>query len=230
MHKIDTRFRLSSLAIAIAVCVSLAIRAETPLAHYIAKPIIMANVLLFALEHLGTQRNRYVVGFFVAILFSLAGDVLLMLPGDYFVGGLAAFLIAHIGYIVAFTFKHPQFAEEPLLQRKPRVIWAFFAYYVAMISALWGALGALRIPVMVYAAVITLMAIIALNRWKRVPERSFSYVFAGALLFVISDSLIAIHKFMLPELPLASFWIMLTYMAAQYLIAQGYVWALKSEG
>jgi uncharacterized membrane protein YhhN len=62
----------------------------------------------------------------------------------------------------------------------------------------------------------------ALNRKGRVNKRSFQLVFIGSLLFVISDSMIAVDKFY-GEIPQAGFWIMLTYISAQYLIMRGLI-------
>ena len=69
-------------------------------------------------------------------------------------------------------------------------------------------------------ATILLMAIFALNRRDRVSEASFYPVFVGALLFILSDSLLAFDKFLVP-IPHAGVLVMSTYIAAQYLIVEG---------
>ena len=78
----------------------------------------------------------------------------------------------------------------------------------------------MQIPVFVYTATILLMAIFALNRKDRVLEASFCPIFVGALLFILSDSLLAFDKFLVP-IPYAGVFVMSTYMAAQYLIVEG---------
>jgi len=78
------------------------------------------------------------------------------------------------------------------------------------------------VPALIYMIVILLMSISALNRYERVSLRSFTEVFIGALLFMVSDSLLAINKFSQP-IPSASFFIMLTYITAQYFIVKGMI-------
>jgi uncharacterized membrane protein YhhN len=75
-------------------------------------------------------------------------------------------------------------------------------------------------PVLLYALVITLMALSALFRYGRTSMKSFALVFGGSILFIMSDSLLAVNKFIEP-LALADFWIMVTYIGAQYLIVSG---------
>jgi uncharacterized membrane protein YhhN len=89
-----------------------------------------------------------------------------------------------------------------------------------MLSVLLPALGDLKIPVIVYASVISVMLLFAYNGlliWKKPANQ---YVFFGALFFVVSDSILAINKFHMP-IQKSSFIIMLTYLVAQYLIVKG---------
>ena len=74
-------------------------------------------------------------------------------------------------------------------------------------------------PVNLYAVVITAMALSAWNTKSKVDNTVFFSLLSGALLFMLSDSLIAINKFRVP-LPAAGFWIMITYLAGQYLIVR----------
>ncbi len=67
-----------------------------------------------------------------------------------------------------------------------------------------------------------LMSMMALKRSGRVGDSSFKLVFAGSLLFLLSDSMIAFNKFH-SDIPMAGFLIMLTYIAAQYLIMRGLI-------
>jgi uncharacterized membrane protein YhhN len=72
------------------------------------------------------------------------------------------------------------------------------------------------------------MSMMALNRKGRVAQASYSLVFFGSILFLISDSMIALNKFFM-EFALAGFWIMITYISAQYLIMRGLILE-KEEG
>jgi uncharacterized membrane protein YhhN len=89
-----------------------------------------------------------------------------------------------------------------------------------LVTILFPHLGGMKIPVMLYALVITLMAMFALFRYGFTSQKSFVLIFSGALFFMLSDSLLAINKFMEP-FTLASLAIMTTYILAQYLIVEG---------
>jgi uncharacterized membrane protein YhhN len=83
-------------------------------------------------------------------------------------------------------------------------------------------LGDLKIPVMVYAAVICTMLMCSLHIFFKVNPPANVYYLAGAALFVLSDSLLALNKFYQP-FAFAGVMIMLTYCAAQYFIVQGFI-------
>ncbi len=91
---------------------------------------------------------------------------------------------------------------------------------MGLFYVLYPNLKSFTIPVILYVIVISLMAIFALNRKNRVTPSSFKLIFLGAVLFVISDSFIALNKFLI-QIPYNGVWVMLTYMLAQYLIAEG---------
>ena len=80
----------------------------------------------------------------------------------------------------------------------------------------------MRPVILLYALSLMGMSMMALNRRGRVNPSSFRYVFTGSVLFLASDSMIAINKFT-AEIPMAGFWIMITYITAQYLIMRGLV-------
>ena len=75
-------------------------------------------------------------------------------------------------------------------------------------------------PVALYGVTIVVMVMTALFRYGRTIPNSFWLVFGGAALFMLSDSILAINKFLTP-VSYASFWIMLTYMSAQLMIVVG---------
>lgn len=154
----------------------------------------------------------------LGLLLSLAGDVFLLWPQRGFLPGLVAFLLAHLAYIAAFCVP-VRLAARPL---------AFAAYALAaaaILSLLWAGIpGALRAPVVAYVVCLAAMAAQALVWWRSRAaaagaDASLARAAAlGGLLFMTSDSLLAINKFAAP-LPLASLWILLTYWLAQWCIA-----------
>lgn len=157
-----------------------------------------------------------------ALVFSWIGDVILLfadIAEIYFILGLVSFLISHIIYCVLFNRQ----IKEKI--KKDTIIFIFGSliiacYLIGMLSVLLPALGDLKIPVIVYASVISVMLLFAYNGlliWKKPANQ---YVFFGALFFVVSDSILAINKFHFP-IQKSSFIIMLTYLVAQYLIVKG---------
>lgn len=157
-----------------------------------------------------------------ALTFSWGGDVLLLGAGDlYFMLGLGSFLLAHVFYI--FTFRQFRNEDEThALQGLQRIRFALpiVLFGTGLVIILYPNLGGLTVPVLIYSGVLTGMVLNALVRFGRTNVRSFAYVFGGAILFMISDSVLAINKF-LETVDGAGIWVMLTYIAAQFFIVKG---------
>jgi uncharacterized membrane protein YhhN len=115
-----------------------------------------------------------------------------------------------------------------LILRKPVLILLFLAYVGGIYVILFPGLEGLMKPIiLIYALSLMGMSMMALNRKGRVAHTSYRLVFFGSILFLISDSMIALNKFYM-EFTLAGFWIMITYISAQYLIMRGLI--LEEEG
>lgn len=197
---------------------------DAPLVHQFAKPFLLLTLIGYYVFSRAGQPMA--ITFLLALFCSWVGDVLLMFQQDdasFFIYGLAAFLLAHVLYI--FSYRQHRWEDETnALQGLQRVRFAFPLLFAGsgLVVILYPHLGDMQGPVLVYALVITLMSINALFRYGRTTQGSFVMVFGGSILFMISDSLLAINKFIEP-LALADFWIMLTYMGAQLLIVQGII-------
>jgi uncharacterized membrane protein YhhN len=152
----------------------------------------------------------------VSLTFSSLGDVMLGLRReDFFIFGLLAFLVAHSLYIWLFARNFPRPLRINLEQKI--LIACLVIFSMAMTLWLWDGLGALKIPAMIYLCAITSMSVTAIL--MGLPKRA---VVIGAILFLISDSLIAATKFKTP-IPLSSYAIWLTYYLGQCLIALGFL-------
>lgn len=151
-----------------------------------------------------------------ALVGSLAGDVFLMLPGQ-FIAGLVSFLLAHLCYLAVFRLEVPWFPHRTALA-------ATLAVGAGMYAFLWsnGLPAALRGPVAAYVLVIAFMAARAVGRATVVGGRGAWMVAVGAAFFMLSDSLLATNRFA-KTLPMASFWVLSTYYAAQVLIVWGWL-------
>jgi uncharacterized membrane protein YhhN len=132
-------------------------------------------------------------------------------------------------YIVCYRqFQNADKTKELLGSQKVRFSLPFILAGTGLVVILYPVLGDLKIPVMIYALVLTLMVLNALFRYGRTSMKSFLLVFLGAILFMASDSMLAINKFLQPFSG-AGVWIMLTYCVAQFLIVEGALIHLKKE-
>jgi uncharacterized membrane protein YhhN len=197
-----------------------------PLLHQLSKPLIIVTLAVFYFYH--SEYRSTVV--WLALFFSFSGDVLLMFEterSNFFLFGLAAFLMAHIFYILAYR-QHQDSSMENSLKgiQKIRFSFPIVLAGTGLIVILYPSLGPLKLPVVVYALILIIMVLNSIFRFGRTNNQSFWLVFAGSALFMLSDSLLAINKFFKP-VPAAGFWIMSTYILAQFLIVKGLVQHVK---
>jgi uncharacterized membrane protein YhhN len=186
-----------------------------PVLYISAKPLLMITLLLyFASATKGYPRWRFYV--MAALVFSWAGDVFLI-SSEWFIAGLVSFLVAHIFYIIAYQKTGAATGELKTLD-----VVKFVAYGVVLIWVIYPGLGDLLIPVLIYALVLLAMGVWAHKRRGETSSASFQLVAIGAILFALSDGLIAINKFAF-EVPFERILIMSIYMTAQYLIVQGLI-------
>jgi len=183
----------------------------------VLKALGMAPLAVLAWRVLRRAERDRDAGILAAALgLSCLGDVLLHLGARrYFVHALAAFLLAHLAYVLLFTRSWPR----PLRPSAGQLILATLVVIYALVicASIWTALGRLLIPALAYACAITAMVISAILAGFARP-----YVVIGALLFLISDSLIAAGRFRMSA-PLAALLIWPTYYLGQYGIAIGYL-------
>lgn len=178
---------------------------------YGAKPATTTCLLLIALYATAPVSPFYQIAISVGLLFSLAGDIFLMLPRDHFRAGLVSFLLAHLCYIGAFGAQ----VSWPYLSwwGLPVVGFAFGIYRL-----LAPHLGKMQLPVLVYMMVISLMAWLALTLFVQQQTTWALWAASGAVLFVISDSTLALNRFR-QRFWSAQFIVLGTYYLAQWLIA-----------
>ncbi|MEZ8145020.1 lysoplasmalogenase [Enterovibrio norvegicus] len=175
---------------------------------YLFKPLTIALMMLIAV--FGGEPNGYTYLILAGLLFSLFGDVFLMLPKDRFIPGLLSFLVAHIIYSVAFW----QSFEGSMVWWLPSLIGAAS---VIVFLLLLPNLGALLIPVGIYITVIAQMAWGAGEFWMSAGTQPAAYAFGGALLFMVSDTVLAFELFKGP-FKASVLLVMTTYFCAQGLI------------
>jgi sterol desaturase/sphingolipid hydroxylase (fatty acid hydroxylase superfamily)/uncharacterized membrane protein YhhN len=189
--------------------------------HWLFKPATMIFALIYIAScakslSISTQKSskKQTLLLTAAIVFSLCGDISLMLEG-LFIPGLVSFLLAHLCYLALFKQNAPWFPSR-------KALLGVVAFGIVMYAYLWshGLPAALRLPVAAYVGVIALMAAQAWGRYQVLGHRHALLVALGASFFMLSDSVLAINRFAQP-LPWSAIWVLLTYYAAQALIVQG---------
>lgn len=180
--------------------------------HRVFKPLAMVFAIALVVARSGGLQgaHRFDLKLVAALAFCLAGDVFLMFEG-YFIPGLASFLAGHLCYLALFRQGVRWFPSG-------RALAATLAAAIVMYAVLFPHLGAvLKVAVAAYAVVIALMAAQAIGRAGVLRDPAAVAVAAGAGFFMLSDAVLAINRFAQP-LPMAQFWVLATYYAAQALI------------
>ncbi|MGX1884124.1 lysoplasmalogenase [Streptomyces sp. NPDC055287] len=173
--------------------------AGADLGHQIAKPLLMPLLAAYAAARGGPRL------LIAALLFGWGGDVLLLSDAEAaFMAGMGSFAAGHVCYLVLFG----RGRTSPILGA------GYAVALLATVALLWPDLPAdLRVPVAGYSLLLTAMAYRASGLGL--------YAGLGGALFLLSDTLIATGVAGWPQLPAPDFWIMLTYLAAQYLLVKG---------
>ncbi len=191
------------LALALAILNWVAILRAWKKVEYFAKPAALLALLAFVGVNGGFDPTGEMAWFSLGLLFSLAGDVFLMLPGDWFLAGLFSFLTTHLLYIVGFNPFYP--LDTPQL---------FVLLVIALLVALAGGTiyrrvaaglraggkARLRLLGMIYGMVISIMLISAALTLMR-PDWPITSAFAvttGAAFFFLSDAVLAWNRFVAP--------------------------------
>lgn len=194
--------------------------------RFLTKPLLLLLLLTYVLfQDIASIKEKTLL--LAALFFSWAGDLFLLFDSretNYFILGLLSFLTAHIFYILLFLKLKK--ALQPHRKWNPLIILLLLLYTGSLFVLLYPTLGALKIPVIIYAAVLCSMLLTALHAFS-LQTTAGKNVIAGAVLFVASDSLLAINKFYQP-FSAASLAIMGTYGLAQLAIVAGLTKCMRS--
>jgi len=194
-----------------------------------SKPFLIIILMIYFFSQTRIGENKLKKWILIALFFSWAGDILLIFQHKnelFFLLGLSAFLSAHIFYIIFFNAIR--------VNENIKNSWVLFlivvVYYAVLIFILFPHLGKMRLPVMVYGIVISLMFMLAMHMLFSKNKIAGKWMMIGALLFVLSDSMLAINKFY-NSFEIAGILVMTTYGLAQFLIIEGatlYIRTVKS--
>ncbi|KUJ68939.1 hypothetical protein ACZ90_16025 [Streptomyces albus subsp. albus] len=187
-------------AVHLAALLGGALEGADTLAH-LTKPALMPVLAAYVLACGGPRP------LVAALLFGCGGDTLLQIGGDtVFLLGMGCFAAGHICYLTLFLRNRRRIP--------PPLAAGYAAAWLGTVALLWPGLPSdMRGPVAVYSLLLTAMALGALYAGP--------VALAGGALFLLSDTLIATDIADWPQAPLPHFWVMLTYLAAQYALARG---------
>lgn len=187
--------------------------------RYFTKPLIVVSLILYFISQISFVQSGLKKWILLALAFSLGGDILLLFETKdpvFFLLGLASFLIAHIFYIVFFHLIRirENIAGNILL------LLVVVVYYTALMTIISPFLENLKLPVRIYGVVISFMLLLALHTGFINNKKASMMIITGAVLFIISDSLLALNKFY-AQFDYAGIGVMLTYGLAQLFIVDG---------
>ncbi len=179
-------------------------------------PLLMTYLLLQ--QEVFNWKIRPVYGLF----FSFLGDALLIGEGaTFFLSGMIAFVLAHLNYSYFFLQLHP-------VKKDTRQVFVLTLILMLLFSSvvyyfLDGYLGSYQMPVMFYMLFISLMASLAVHTFTHTILKSVAlqYFIPGAILFVISDAILALNLFRFHE-DILGVVVMLTYGLAQFFLTRGF--------
>lgn len=192
-----------------------------PLWQTLSKPLIIPSLMLYYLVSAERVDRLYLI----ALFFSFVGDVLLLDKNNLFLFGIGAFLITQLLYVFIFY----RGLGRTTTAMKFRAALPFTIFYMALISILKPGLGEFIIPVCIYGIAISIFGSVTYLKYLDKKSTGTLGLLFGAILFIISDSMIALHKFH-GEQDLFPVAIMATYILAQFLIARFMLTSEKSEG
>ncbi|MFB7670648.1 lysoplasmalogenase [Kitasatospora purpeofusca] len=190
----------------------------TPALRHATKPALMPLLAAHSVTRATEAGRRAPKLLAPALLLSAGGDVLLQLGNDTaFLAGMGSFAAAHVCYVTMFV------GQGALTDRRRTMVVAaaYATAWVTMVGRLWPDLGDLRAPVAGYSLLLASTAVASAGLGARGG--------LGGALFLLSDTLIATKLAKWRELPGHDFWIMATYLLAQYLLATGALRAAEEQ-
>lgn len=208
------------IALIVAIIDWIAVARDWRRVEYIAKPAVIIILLVWLVINKGF--SSWMIWFGIGLIFSFVGDIWLLLPEKFFIAGLFSFLLTHIAYIIGFNPTLPQTNIASFILAAFVGISAAQIYNKVAAGLIKKEQEDLRIPSLLYTVMISLMLLSALLTLVRTSWDALAAITVsmGALLFFISDALIAWNKF-IHSIPNGRLYIMITYHLGQFGIIIG---------
>jgi len=196
---------------------------QVKVAIYILKPLLMPCLIAYLWSQKSGNSGFPFLWVTAALIMSWFGDVFLMFDARFFMLGLGSFLIAQAVYMIVYS--RAVLTSGVMALYRWRTYWMLsllLGYGTYLVWWIQPQLGDKLFPVIIYAMSLLGMVFLAFLRNGRTNRVSYLLVYAGALMFMTSDSMLAISLFD-ASFWYDGYWIMLTYILAQLLIVNGLV-------
>ncbi|HEY43453.1 MAG TPA: lysoplasmalogenase [Anaerolineae bacterium] len=197
--------------------------------EYIAKPATLILLIVWFVSRLPSDMPVIGLWFLSGLAFSLAGDIFLLFPDKHFLKGLIVFLIAHIGYVIAFNLTGPVLTLTSLFIALVVIFIAVMILRRLVTSLRTTNRTSMIAPVVIYAMVLSLTlwsttCTLLRPEW---PRLAGWLVTVGGALFFSSDAAIAWNRFVGPHRG-GRIFEMITYHLAQFSLSAGVLMAITS--
>ena len=211
----QTKITITSvLFLLVAIADVYAVITQTKSLEIIFKPLLMTTLAIVYLVSV-KKPNFWLVS---ALFFSFWGDVFLLDKVNYFVFGLGSFLIAHVLYVKMTS----QLLKKQPVNKILKAAIIFVALFAGVLFLIKDNLGEMLVPVIVYGIAISAFGTCALLNYQQEKSTVNLWLLLGAILFIASDSLIALNNFYSPK-RLFDIAIITLYIVSQYLIVKAMV-------
>lgn len=188
---------------------------------YATKPLLIPILIVFL--HQKTKKDTpSLTSLYIALLFSAIGDDLLLFTSindSFFLFGLLSFLVTQVFYCFIFYKMISWKMNKGIFFI---VVFFYSLYLLGLLSLVYPTLGDLKVPVLIYAFVITIMGVLGTITGIQYKNK---FILFGAFIFIVSDSFIALNKFYfnLSYAELLQVIIMSTYVLAQPFLVIGVI-------
>jgi len=216
---------IAFIAVLIAYIISMQLNNEQ--LQYVIKSLIIPVLIGYFISQTKSDAGNIKIWILAALFFSWVGDILLLFQDKkdiFFLLGLSSFLLAHVFYII--FFHNIRVMEN--IKSNVLLLLIVVVYYAALTGWLSPYLGKMNLPVRIYGIVISFMFMLAMHMLFISNKKAGRWLMIGALLFVVSDSVLAINKFYL-SFEMAGYVIIATYGVAQLFITEGAIQYIRRQ-
>ena len=197
-----------------------AIVVQLPTIRIVSKCLLLPLLIIYLL--VSTPNTAFIrETALTALFFSWLGDVVLLGEGNYFQLGMLAFIMAHV--------RNGRILVRLQAFKLKGATWIGLGLALATISMVYyflqKTLGNLLMHVVTYMLAISAVWVLSFNLTNQPKYKAvaINFFIPGMFLFVLSDTLLALNKFLFHNPLRWDVWVMVTYALAQWFLTEGYI-------